>query len=240
MAGSIDRKIAALMAKAESSTHPEESHAFMAKAEALMLKHAVDRARVEKAEKDRNGETTKELEQTVFSFKYTQVGERFMALGRRGSSVVVDAIGLTGIAIANGSREIFLYGHKADIDRTRVILEAVWRQAERHLKVWRRTNAEYKMATQMSSGKLYYSLLNSYVYGFAKGAAAKIREEKEKFIATETGSELVLVNRMEAIQEFMADKTHAARRSTMNLHSQAQADGFMAGKTASLAQELTS
>ena len=43
----MTKRISALIAKAESTTSPEEAAVFMAKAEELMLKHAIDRAKLE-------------------------------------------------------------------------------------------------------------------------------------------------------------------------------------------------
>lgn len=230
----IEKRIAALMAKADSTNSEHEAHAFYAKAEQLMLQHAIDRSRIEGL--NLNGANVSDPV-TAVHFRFTGVKRNWKSLGLFGSSKVVNAIGLTKMAVANRHQVIWLYGRQADIDHTRAILEAVWRQAQRHLAQWRKVSWEYVSARSAGMNRQANAALDSYLFGFCSGAASKIREAKREFEENEPGTELVLANLAEAIDQKMGKLRNS--RSTMGLTETAKAAGYSAGYRANLSQEIT-
>lgn len=230
----IEKRIAALMAKADSTNSEHEAHALYAKAEQLMLQHAIDRSRVEGL--NLNGASVTDPV-TAVAFQFTGVKRNWKSLGMFGSNEIVSAIGLTKLAVSNRHQVIWLYGRQADIDHTRTILESVWRQAERHLAQWRKTSWEYVSARSAGRTRSANAALDSYLYGFCSGAASKISEAKREFEKSEPGTELVLANLAEAIDQRMGKVKTS--RSRMGLTDTAKAAGYSAGYRANFSQEIT-
>lgn len=230
----IEKRIAALMAKADSTDSEHEAHALYAKAEQLMLQHAIDRSRVEGL--NLNGASVTDPV-TAVMFRFTGVKRNWKSLGMFGSGEIVKAIGLTKMAVSNRNQVIWLYGRQADIDHTRTILESVWRQAQRHLAQWRKVSSEYVYARSAGRTRYANAALDSYLYGFCTGAASKIRESKREFEESEPGAELVLANLSEAIDQKMGKLRNS--RSKMGLSENAKAAGYSAGYRATYSQEIS-
>lgn len=232
------QRIALLMAKADNAGTEEEAQLFYAKAEELMLKHAIDRAAVEAAAKGQGANADEPIIKTVVPFNFTL--ERWKSLGLYGAQAVVEAIGLNDLAINNRGHFIILYGREKDNKQVQQIVEAAWRQAEANLKVWRKSDPDYLSIRRTfgSDHPLYYSCLDGYVLGFAKGAAAKIREAKARFEHREMGSELVLRNQMVPVKEAMAH-LKASRNKPVRPSQSSMAAGYRAGKAANLNAEVT-
>ena len=91
-------KIRALLAKAESTTFPDEAEALSAKAQALMARHAVDRAMLAAA-----GAAREQPEGRTVTIASPYVRPKFQLLGE--------------VAVANGCRAVF---HRAAGDATLV------------------------------------------------------------------------------------------------------------------------
>ena len=227
----MTRRISALMAKADSTNSPEEAQAFYAKAEQLMLRYAIDRASLEKGSKVEKEEVT----MVTVAFPHTR--ERFKALGVFGSSLLNEAIGLTGIAVNTRTYTITLYGRKADVTHARTIIEAAWRQAENHLRVWRKSSEAYAQVYASADWPTYYKMLDSYVFGFCQGAGAKIQEGQEEFIQKTAGAELVLASVKKDV-EAMLDKLPRSRVRRPRIESESYESGYTAGREANLVSEI--
>ena len=227
----MTRRISALMAKADSTNSPEEAQAFYAKAEQLMLRYAIDRASLEK------GSKVEKEEVTLVTVAFPHPRERFKALGVFGSSLLNEAIGLTGIAVNTRTYTITLYGRKADVTHARTIIEAAWRQAENHLRVWRKSSEAYAQVYASADWPTYYKMLDSYVFGFCQGAGAKIQEGREEFIQKTAGAELVLASVKQDV-EAMLSKLPRSRVRRPRIESEAYESGYTAGREANLVAEL--
>ena len=234
----LERRIEALMALADSTTIEEEAQAFYAKAEQLMLKHAIDRAKVEsrKGKKD-----TAREEVTSIEIPFPHVRERWKSLGVSGSSAISEAIGLTGVAINNRTFTVVLYGRKSDCEHVRKIITAAWRQAEAFLKTWRKSSDTYKAARECgeTTGNWgeYYRSLDGYVFGFAEGVAEKVRVARDEYVAS-TGSELVLRTIKDDILRAL-DGLSKSRMRSFSISNLARAEGQMDGASANLAEEVS-
>ena len=227
----MTKRISALMAKADSTDSPEEAQAFYAKAEQLMLQYAIDRASLEK------GSKVEKEEVITVNVVFPHTRERFKALGVFGSSLLNDAIGLTGIAVNTRNYTITLYGRKADVAHARTIIEAAWRQAENHLRVWRKSSEAYAQVYAASDWPTYYRMLDGYVLGFCQGASAKIKEGREEFIQKTDGAELVLASVKKDVEDQL-NKLPRSRARLPRTESEAYASGYTAGREANLVSEL--
>lgn len=227
----MTKRISALMAKADSTNSPEEAQAFYAKAEQLMLQYAIDRASLEK------GAKVEKEEVIMVTIPFPHTRERFKALGVFGSSVLNEAIGLTGIAVNTRSFTITLYGRKADVTHARTIIEAAWRQAENRLRVWRKSSEAYARVYAAADWPIYYKMLDSYVLGFCQGAGAKIQEGREEFIQKTTGAELVLASVKKDVED-MINKLPRSRVHRPRIELEALESGYTAGREANLVSEI--
>lgn len=225
------KRISALMAKADSTDSAEEAQAFYAKAEQLMLQYAIDRASLEESR------DVKKEEVVTVNVPFPHTRERFKALGIFGSAALNEAIGLTGIAVNTRTFSITLYGREADVRHVRTIIEAAWRQAENHLRAWRKTDQEYRAVYEAADWTRYYQILDNYVLGFCQGAATKVEKSREDFVEATTGAELVLRSVQDEVQDLLSEMPKY-RAKYPTLSGSAYHDGFQAGTRANLVSEL--
>ena len=213
----MTKRISALIAKAESTTSPEEAAVFMAKAEELMLKHAIDRAKLEQL-----GKLAKE-DIGVTYVPFVGAPKRYWSdLGRMGGWRVANALGLTGAAVSPHTESIILYGTASDAAQVRSMIESVWRQAAAFLALFKKTDPQY-LDSDRNERRL---LAKSYLRGFVAGYCTAIEAAREATAGATTGSELVLVNRRAEIQDFMAQQGLRKGRASYARNS---SSGFAAG-----------
>lgn len=223
-------RIAALLAKAESTDSVEEAQAFTAKAEELMLKYALDHADLEaKGKKERE-------EIVTIHFAFTGGPNFWRPLGRDGSAAVVGAIGLVGIAISERAKRVWLYGTKGDCESVKALLESVWRQAQAHLKMWRKIDPVYLSTSQGTyDGRRYaYEQSMGFLLGFCVGVGERIRESREAFAEIHKGTELVLASRKADIEQAMG----SLKQNNRSKVARGTASGYWAGKKAGRDAEL--
>lgn len=225
------KRISALMAKADSTDSAEEAQAFYAKAEQLMLQYAIDRASLEESRDVKK----EEVVTVIVPFPHTR--ERFKSLGIFGSAALNEAIGLTGIAVNTRTFSITLYGREADVRHVRTIIEAAWRQAENHLRTWRKTDREYRAVYEAADWPRYYEILDNYVLGFCRGAATKVEKSRKDFVEATTGAELVLRSVQDEVKERLSGLPRS-RAKHPTLGGNAYNEGFRAGTMANLVAEL--
>ena len=231
----IAAKIAALMAKADSTEHAEEAQAFYSKAEKLMLKHAVSMAEVRAAHTGAAIPEAEEIVRWCVPFPYAQA--RWRVLGRIGAALIADATGLVGVAVSERRREVALYGREADVRHVEQLVSAVWRQAERHLKEWRKSSIEYRLAVAAGDSAAKTTLTNSFTYGFVEGAVSQIKEAHTQFLSETPGAELVLSGHLDRIEEEMTGIRKSRARS-ISVTDKARSAGFSVGRSTSYAAEL--
>lgn len=225
----MSKRIAALIAKAESTTSAEEAGAFMAKAEELMLRHAIDRAKLEqlgKLEKE-------EIGRVWIPFK--GLAKYYWPAMRDGSYNIVRAMGTVGMAVHHGTQSVILYGTATDCEAVRVILESVWRQAKSHWLVWKKLDPVFNSLDDKvpHEHELRFNCSVSFFNGFTDGFARAIKDAQDTVVASdEAGSALVLVDRKAEIDAAMGNLGKGRFQSGYRSGLSGYGAGFAAGREA--------
>lgn len=220
----ILRKIQGLLAKADGTDNEHERDAFYAKAQSLMLKHAIDEAMLEAA-----GGKTEDGEPVVETFVFS-VDDRF----RPGKIQL-----LHGIAETNRVQAVFhratkknqaasLVGFKSDIEFVKLLYTSALMQA---------LSSGSKAFSSHDGYGTRHTFLSNFVLGFAQTVVQRLAAaQRDAQREAGTGAELVLVDRQDRVDAKFADafpKVGTARGSISN-NSGARAAGRVAGQRADL------
>lgn len=225
-------KIAKLLAKAESSTHPAERDAFMAKAEQMMLRLGIERAELEAV-----GDATKEQiveVQREWRGNYSIVMVPFV------QSV---SIGFGGLQIFQATysatrRWTYIVGPKSQVDEFLLLIDSLHIQVMAALKAFQReTVEERRYMTDMEK----YVQHRSFISGFGDEVRRRLQKMRNQEEATmSTGAALVLVDRKNDIDEWVSTnygRTSKARGGIQNSSYTGTAAGARAGQKATLNQK---
>lgn len=232
----VMERIMLLLRKAETTT-PEEAEALTEQAERLMVRHAIDQAKLDAAKLTR-GETVKvdpiRKRDRTFLGGYAVLEAQFLSL-------IVQAFGVRTVQYAGRSyRQLIMIGHESDLDRALTVADSLRTQATVAMAKWEKTDYEVARVRyvygQGAAAKIR-SLRRSYLLGFAAGASQRIRRNRS---AAEqevkgTGTDLVLADRRQAVQRFIDDEFGRLRsgRSSTSLNQHAAGAGRRDGNAAS-------
>lgn len=219
-------KIEALLAKAEATQFEDEAAAFIAKAQALMVKYSIDEAMLDAARV--NGRTSEPVSETI-------------TLGKpRARNLMTFAALLDGIAkpnnvrvvLAGGPSTAHLVGFPGDIARVRMLYASLLVQMLGHEAEAAKT-AYYRHRTSHKA---------SFYVGWVNRVIARIQEaanlaKQDHAAASGAGTELVLASREERVSAAFVDlfpHVRAARRGGRVSDPAAYASGSAAGNRAAL------
>ena len=220
----LDR-IEKLIAKAESTTSPQEAAVFMAKAEELMLKHSIDRARLVNSGKATKAEITFQ----VLDFSDTGLPKSYWPVLRDSAFEVGHATGLVGMSTVSSRMLMYVYGTRTDVENVTAILRSMWRQAPAHLKIWRKLDPDYNALSWDIPDEYNekWACTISFLKGFGHGFARAIAETRQAVEKETAGAELVLVSRKAEIEAAMGN-VRPGRFGNLKLGS----SGYLAGRQA--------
>lgn len=194
-----------LLAKAESTT-PQEAEALTEHAERLMLKHGIERARLD-ARRALHGDAHEEIVRELMLFS----GSYARDIRELGAGVAV-ALGTVRplFGASGGDCALYLVGCASDVSQARILIASLqvqsmvamrhWWTAERDRYPW----FDDTVRRRARSG---------FVHGFAVGAADRIRESRAAVIEESgTGTEIMLASRRERVDDAVrAMNTRRAR-----------------------------
>lgn len=235
----LESKIAALLAKAESTTHPEEAEAFMAKAEELMLRHGIERANLDAK---RPGQKREEITQVRI---HLPNGHGYAPAQAAICHALADAFSVRTLQSIQrqGARVIFIYGHESDVAKAHQLAESLVEQAHKQAVAWWKTEGKHTVPEDTSGFKCYV-IRREFIYAFASGVRARLAETLNRVVAeAETGTELVLADRQQRVSNWLDEnvnygKSRSSNRSTGNYA--AHLAGNAAGREAVAPKELRS
>lgn len=206
-----EERIAALLAKAESTT-PEEAELLTAKAEELMIKYGIEQAVID-AKRLGNTAPEKIVTEKIYFTGIYSAGMVMMghyvatALGQLRT---LQSKNNTRFNPATGKREkadvLYVIGFESDVKQAVLLITSLQLQAVSAMAAWWRTFDEARYLTGMEK----FKEKRQFVISFGAGASERIKETRRRVVQEETakgtGTELVLVDRKSQVDRFTEDK----------------------------------
>ena len=222
-------KIAALLAKAESTTHEEERDAYVAKAEELMLKWGIERAELESVGTVKPEEII-EVHRDWKTIYAPTMGRFAFAVGQAYGN-----LSFLQSRFGKGMVRSYIIGHETDVESFLMLLDSLNLQVWTAVKAYRKENREVRK---------YYTIHEnfvadrSFISGYGTTVASRLRALKQ---STEqeasTGAALVLVGKMDRVEAWRDEKypkLGKGRSQSQQWSSSAASAGREAGQKASL------
>lgn len=225
-ATSIRKRVEKLLRLAESS-NPHEAELATQKAEALMIQWGIEVAELD-AESDQREKIIEK--------------HRYYTTNSRGWVLFVSAIcrGFGGIQvlrmnITKSKVRLYVIGHESDVERLEMLLDSLEIQADRALASWW---SSYDRKNSMPKSQ-WYKAKHQFLGSFGQTVGLRLEERRQEQVAERgTGTELVLVNRDEAVQDWM-HQNHNVRTSRGRYQGSyhGASAGAEAGRNASLGEK---
>jgi hypothetical protein len=173
-------RIQALLAKAESTTSTHEADAYSAKAEELMLAYGIERSMLD-AKKGSHSDkiVTKHM---YFTGSYDSALVTLAWSTCRSLGTVQNLLTKSGWDpnTKKKAQALYLIGYESDVDAAIVLITSLQLQALSAQKRWWSTFD----GKQFMSGMDKFVERRSFIEGFGRGAAARIKETMSKAEAT--------------------------------------------------------
>lgn len=223
-------KIAKLLRKAEGTDNEDEAKIFTAHAAALMMKHGIDRARVEAlmAPDDARREEIKTV-----ALKLT--GSYHVALRRIAYCVVSGLGACRTFYVSYRSYEVFyVVGHASDVDAAMVLITSIGMQSSDALKRWWAIERDW-----YDTPREKFRARRQFLISFGEGVWTRLVRQRNAAMAeaevSEPGTALAIVDRVARLDAHMAAShpdIRDARPSRMVGDRDAQIAGHEAGRLA--------
>lgn len=222
-------RIQALLTKAESTAEqfPEEAEALLAKAQELMVRHAIDEAALTAAGRTSTDHVSSEIiivEAPYATAKASLLG----AVGHANDCRVVMS------SAGEGSQRCVVVGHESDLDNVRTLFNALSLHAVRTM-----------LNTPVPRRDTPRRFRRSFLLAFAtrvgerlEAAAAVVRDQARADVATGDGVALVLADRAAAVDAAFRESFPRARSRRLQVSSAAGiSSGRLAAEQANLGQQ---
>lgn len=236
MAISIDdmkRKIAALLAKAESTTNEHERDAFNEKAERLMLRLGIERAELEAAGTVRPEDIVEEHRDWTGNYSIVMVPFVSEVARAFGNLTVLQSKNHNGMR-----RRTWIIGHKSDVEEFLRLIDSLAVQVMSALKRWQK---EHREERRWDTDMEKYTQNRSFISAFGSTVARRLRDERRQEEETaSTGAALVLASKMDRVMEWRDNRYQdlkAARGGVQTHSSWAAGAGALAGRSANLGEK---
>lgn len=221
------KRVEALLAKAESTEFDEERESFIAKAQELMTKYAIEEASLRQG-KSADEIVTEHIQINMDQVKYTK------ALALLISAVCKTQNAYVVFTRKSGNQRGFafctIFGSPSALDLCAMLITSLHKQMEQSLA-----------NTPIPEGEHGKTFRNNFVIAFASAINMRLEAAKQETIRGESNKSaaLVLVNEYERSQNAAREhfpKMGSASGPSGRFSSAGQAAGHRAGKDASLAR----
>ena len=226
-------RIAALLRKAESTNHPEEAAAFTAKAQRLMLKYSIDQAMIDAA--NDSGTGVEAITTEGFTLRHTSAHARRLQTYLLNPATL--AMGTCRMFVS-GAKQCWLVGRPSDIESTGWMLDSLMKQCLSQMKAWSSTDPRFMHLDRNEKRKAQ----GQFIMSFGLTVAERLQAMFRTVTSETTGSELVLANRLNQVDAFIASnmKTRAAKETRLSGSAIGREEGRLAGQRANLGHGLDS
>lgn len=225
-----ERRIAALLNKAERTDNRAEAEAFSAKAEELMIKWGVDDATLAAARK-----TGDRQPERIVTHEFGDLGSTMQPANLRLVYAVVQGLGLRAYTLSYGKvQTLVAVGFESDVRRAQLLVASIRLQATTALRDWwaGRSPDDPRIVDR----KFWMSKADQTAarrqFAVSFGVAVKNRLEArrtEVVAAAGTGAELAVRDRGTAVDEWMIEHLDLRDR---NSRMRGSFDGAAAGRAA--------
>jgi hypothetical protein len=236
----LETKIANLLAKAESTNHPAEAEAFMAKAEELMLKHGIERATLEAG---RPGQRREDIVQVRM---YVKNGHGYATAMSKVAHAVAPSFSVTSLksSMPDGGQIIWFIGHKSDVEQAQALASSLMEQSRKQALHWWKTEGKHDYGYRgYHTDNDAYLARREFIFAFASGVRSRLEETRSRVVEESgTGTALVLVERQTLVDNWIAEnmKVGKGRASNRNHGGYAAAKaGKQAGREAIGTKQVT-
>jgi hypothetical protein len=218
------RKVSALLAKAEGTDNENEAAAFFEGAHTLMVRYAIDEARVRRAQQEAKGRPVEEpvLEDYMFSTyaHHAQAKQEllivvlnarsvkyFLLSNRKNSNLYRE--GNRGL---KESQWIKLVGYKSDIEQAKLLYLSLMIQSQKFAQDdWRVRYGDAKQSSWDDGMVGKFTWISAHMEGFATRIGQRFRELDEAIYQESPDGKALIVDKMANIMEWMYDHGLARR-----------------------------
>lgn len=195
----MEAKIAALLAKAESTT-PEEAAALTEHAEKLMLKYSIDQAVINARRAGKSHSVNEKMMRVMISF--TGVYRKAMDLALYTALREFKTVQLIGGGDTYNVTYLWIAGYESDVEQMKVLAASLQVQCIAALSTWwKSVNTVGWTAMQKFKAR------RQFILSFGDGAGHRIARSRRNAVAEssagEPGTELALVDRNSAMEAWV-------------------------------------
>lgn len=232
MTDATTAKIAALLAKAESTDSSHEAEALTAKAFELMSRHGIEEAAARAIQR---GE--KQVKVHIVRKQVTLYGSTYDVAWRDLAAQVVFGLGdLRCYYFSTNPIKFVVVGEEPQVDRAILLINSLLAQSESALHRWWKSAPERRYLGRQSGWKARRQFLRSFAFTVGR-RLAQIREATRVDVEREQGISTALVVQDVAAQidDFLSDVTIKAAKTDRTEQSWCgQEEGRAAGNSARL------
>jgi len=220
-----ERKITALLAKAESSDNEEEARALSEKAEDLMVRWGVDAATLV-------GKVGQKREEIV-THHFGDFGSTMQPANLRLAYAIVLGLGnLRAFQVNRGNRQfLVVIGFESDVHRAQLLVTSMRLQATSALRAWWRTDQHGWMTRAEQT-----AARRQFVVSFGVAVQRRLAAQRTRVVAEAgTGTELAIRDRRSLVDQWFDDNIGNLKKGRgMKGSWHGAAEGREAGQNAQL------
>ena len=233
----MERKILALLAKAEGTDNENERDAFNRKAEELMVKLGIEEA----ALRAKGGDSPKAKENIVTDSMYFP--DRFGRAKVKLCFAVANNLGglrawkMNPIGKKTEAQYFTMVGYEGDIKRARQLIESLLAQMDFATKIWWKGHPlKAEIRAKVAVERDGWFARRAYMFGFASGAGLRIADVYGKAVEETKGTstELAIVSRDAAVDAWVESHVKLGKGRGMKTNAAAQTSGFADGLKANV------
>lgn len=221
-------RVRAMLAKAESTPFPEEAHAFTAKAQELMIRHAIDEAMLG----DVSGDVGAEMTMVFLSIDKPFVRAKGVLLNVIGMNNRCWIVGPSTTRNGQAQAPYRVFGRKRDVEFVETLFTSLLLQAQ--VEMVKAECDNENQGVEMGNMKTWR---NVFMISFANGIDHRLKDVNRKVEQETPGVALVLRDQRQAAEDYGREQLGGLVRSSASsyrAHAGASAAGRRAAQRASI------